>query len=369
MKRDVGSKVVRWLAVAAICAMPLQSYALSVNTNDIVNGAVTTPKIADGAVTAAKLGITCTSGQYLQFNGATWECSVGTAGPQGPAGQTPHYANVIVVAKSGGDFTDVGSALASIIDASATNPYLVKVMPGIYTVTSPVNMKPFVDVEGSGESVTKLTGTVQYTVWNNAALLHGASNTELRNITLENTGIGTEFQIRGIHNFNNVNAKYSNVTISIASSSGSAVAMYNWAADVRFNNVSMTVTSDSREIYGLINYASSTAQFNNLSMKIAGLGASDASWSKYGIMNYGTSTLELNSSAISLSNLNGPVIAISASNGIVKARNSVLSAPTAIESDAGAGSVYVNNSEIDGLVAGPITCFASFNAAYQPACQ
>lgn len=367
MRRKIGSRVAKWLAVAAICSLPLQGFALTVNTGDIANGAVTTPKIADGAVTAAKLGIACPDGQYLQFNGTTWACSVGTAGPQGPAGETPHYANVIVVAKSGGDFTDVNAALQSIADASALNPYLVKIMPGTYTVSSPVNMKPYVDIEGSGESVTKIAGTIQYTVWNNAALLKGASNSELRNITLEN--IGANYETRGVHNFGNVNTKYSNVTLSITSGAGDAVGMYNWGANVKFNNLTMTVNSDGRVIYGLINYATSTAQFNNLSMKISGLGASDGSWSKYGIMNYGTSTLELNSSAISLSNLNGPMLAISASNGIVKVRNSVLSAPTAIESDAIIGSVLVNNSEIDGLVNGPITCFASFNAAYQPACQ
>ena len=238
MRRGIGSRVVRWLAVAAMCALPVQGFAFTVNTSDIVNSAVTTPKIADGAVTAqkltdgavtsSKLGFTCSSNQMLLFNGSAWVCSAGivgpkgdkgdtglqglqgvkgdkgdkgdtgltgaqglpgeqgvkgdpgATGPQGPIGLTgpqgiegpqgvqgvkgdtgatgpaAHYANVIVVAKSGGDFTDPVAAMNAIADASATNPYLVKIMPGVYDISNTLTMKPFVDLEGSGENVTEI---------------------------------------------------------------------------------------------------------------------------------------------------------------------------------------------------------------------
>jgi hypothetical protein len=68
----------------------------AIATVDIANGAVTGAKmaigtvtatqLANGAVTAAKLGITCPTGQYLQYTGTTWACSAGTAGPQGLTG-------------------------------------------------------------------------------------------------------------------------------------------------------------------------------------------------------------------------------------------------------------------------------------------
>ena len=46
-------------------------------------------------------------------------------------------AQVVWVAKSGGDFTSVALALASITDNSAARPYLIKVAPGTYEEPGP----------------------------------------------------------------------------------------------------------------------------------------------------------------------------------------------------------------------------------------
>ena len=97
-----------------------------VKTGQIQNSAVTTSKIADGAITPGKIGF---------------------------------YSNVIIVATSGGDYASPVDAMNSIADASESNPYLVKIMPGVYNIGSnSVQMKPYVDIEGSGENVTKITG-------------------------------------------------------------------------------------------------------------------------------------------------------------------------------------------------------------------
>lgn len=97
------------------------------------------------------------------------------------------YANVIVVAKSGGDFTDPVAAVNSIIGASANNPYLVKVMPGVYDVGSiGIAMKSYVDLEGSGELVTIIRGSAS----GEQGVVTCASNTELRDLTVQGVGAG-----------------------------------------------------------------------------------------------------------------------------------------------------------------------------------
>ncbi|MCJ7668671.1 MAG: hypothetical protein MUP04_10420, partial [Anaerolineae bacterium] len=101
------------------------------------------------------------------------------------------YVRTVVVSPVPGDAVASGTALLNaldgITDSSATNPYLLKIEPGVYDLgTSALTMKEWVDIEGSGELVTTIkrsgssdggTGTVV-----------GADNAELRFLTVENTG-------------------------------------------------------------------------------------------------------------------------------------------------------------------------------------
>jgi len=105
----------------------------------------------------------------------------GTAFAVKPDNGSP-YANQIVVAKSGGDFTDLRIALDSITDASAANPYLVTIMPGIYDLgTDYLYMKEFVDIEGSGQGNTILTGSPH------GPLFYTAPGTTLSNLAIQTT--------------------------------------------------------------------------------------------------------------------------------------------------------------------------------------
>ena len=60
-------------------------------------------------------------------------------------------SQIITVYKTGGDFTSIVSAIASITDNSTNKRYIIQVGPGTY-VESAIHMKPYVTVQGSGIS-------------------------------------------------------------------------------------------------------------------------------------------------------------------------------------------------------------------------
>jgi hypothetical protein len=148
-----------------------------------------------------------------------------------------HYASVVVVAKSGGDFSTISAALASITSASAANPYLVYVAPGVYT--EQVSMKPYVDIQGSGEQATRIS--FHGSASDNASTVNGASNAELRFLTVENTG------------------GYSN---------GSAI--YNSSASPRLTHLTITASNATLNI-GVKNISASPVMTDlTISMSVAG---------------------------------------------------------------------------------------------------
>jgi hypothetical protein len=100
-----------------------------------------------------------------------------------------HYQNVVVVAKSGGDFTSVQAAIDSITDAAADNAYLVWVAPGVYE--EQVTMKPYVHLQGAGQEATIITSSASDSAWPpTQATLVLASDASLRDLAVGNSGAG-----------------------------------------------------------------------------------------------------------------------------------------------------------------------------------
>jgi hypothetical protein len=98
------------------------------------------------------------------------------------------FAHWIVVAKSGGDYPSIQSAIDSIGDAAAENPYLVWVAPGIYSET--VKLKPYVHLQGAGQGASIITSMATNTSPPTVqATLVVTYSTSVRDITLENTGV------------------------------------------------------------------------------------------------------------------------------------------------------------------------------------
>jgi hypothetical protein len=100
-----------------------------------------------------------------------------------------HYQNMVIVAKSGGDYSSVQAAIDSIAAAAADNPYLVWVAPGVYSET--VTMKSYVHLQGAGQEATVITSTASSAVWPpTQATLVLTSDTSLRDLTVGNSGAG-----------------------------------------------------------------------------------------------------------------------------------------------------------------------------------
>jgi hypothetical protein len=169
--------------------------------------------------------------------------------------------NVKGVAKSSRDYTTVGAALTSIADNSTANHYLIYVAPGTYTET--VTMKPYVDIEGAGELTTKITwvGSVS----NTTGTVVGASNVELRFLTVENMGGNTK-----------------------------AIAIYNSSASPRLTHV-MATASGAMQIQRIYNDSSSPAMTNVM------VSASGASSTNFGVENDSGSSPAITNGMVSAS--------------------------------------------------------------------
>jgi hypothetical protein len=78
--------------------------------------------------------------------------------------------------------TALRNALTGIPSPSSTDRWLLKIEPGIYDVgTTQLQMRSWVDIEGSGIGMTTIRGSVLP----ENATIHGANNTELRLLTIE----------------------------------------------------------------------------------------------------------------------------------------------------------------------------------------
>ncbi len=113
-------------------------------------------------------------------------------GVSGVSAQTSLVINRIqYVAATGAaieNCTAIRSALAAITDASANNTYLVRLEPGQYDCEgSALEMKSFVDIEGSGQGVTRIFGELPFE-FGNEGVVELADKSELRHVTVENTG-------------------------------------------------------------------------------------------------------------------------------------------------------------------------------------
>ena len=134
-------------------------------------------------------------------------------------GNYTDIGTIVIVSPKPGDTPQTnGTALLNNlagITADANNPYLIKLGPGIYDIgTNSLQMKEYVDVEGSGENTTIITGHIGI---DSSGVVQGANNAEIRFLTVQNTGGGT--YAVAIYN-DSASPKITNVTASASGGTG-----------------------------------------------------------------------------------------------------------------------------------------------------
>lgn len=216
----------------------------------------------------------------------------------GPA--AAKYQNVVAVAKSGAPYSTVSTALASISDASADNRYLVTVGPGVYNEN--IQLRPWVDVTGSGRDATVITWTGGDTP--STATVTGADNSQLSNLSVVNTGGGnyalgiyntvasprlrdldisvtnnTGIVTAGIYNNSDASPQISDLNINLTASGtvDTVSGIYNFSSSSpRINDTKLTVSSSavSTRLYGVHNEVSCAPQITNLDLSLTSSGGS-----------------------------------------------------------------------------------------------
>ena len=315
-------------------AITSSPYALrSASADAVADGAVGTGALIDGSVTASKLGIACGAGQVLTRSATGWGCGSaaatsssaggtitgviagagltggGTAGSvtldlsfagtgsASSVARSDHnhdalyqkkYGKVAVVAQSGGDYSSPAAALADAATwcgaASAANPCLVKIMPGLYDLgAAPLVMSDFIDMEGSGETNSTISGAIDSAT---SGVIQGA-NAALSRLTVINSG-GAGAQ-NAIAIFNTSAAFTLSQVSARAAGAVNSYAVYNSGAG------SVRIGSSYLEAPGftIFNGASATATvfttaFNGGSVSNAGSLTCSASRDKKNVFYFGT---------------------------------------------------------------------------------
>ncbi len=249
------------------------------------------------------------------------------------------YQNVVIVAASGGDYTSIQSALDSITDASSTNRYLVWIAPGVYTET--VTMKQYVDIEGSGELTTKITypGMGTWAI----GTVNGASNAELRFLTVESTG-GNLYAVAILNSA--ASPRLTHVTAIASGGTTDNRAVSSAGSTLIMTNVTATAAGGNNA-YGMVNGTSSVTMTNVSAIASGGLN------NNRGVFNTSSALMMTNVTAIGSGGTTASGLYNSGSSPTVQSSSLSASGGTnnyGIYNTASSGThtVTVHNSQIGG---------------------
>ena len=175
------------------------------------------------------------------------------------AADAVHVTTVLV--SPVGTPTENGNALRDAVKSiptprDASSPYLIKIEPGVYDVgITSLNMLEYVDLEGSGEKVTKITGSVCGSFTNPVGTINSTNNLEMRFLTVENRGKGDVCSAIGNIGVDMTTLRH--VTATAVGTGDYNAGIYNLQSDLSIIQSTASATGAGKYNYGIRNSESS----------------------------------------------------------------------------------------------------------------
>jgi hypothetical protein len=352
----------RWLQIELACPSGSSSYT-SMGRQAITAVPYALHSMSTGGLQGRSISTTAPStGQMLKWDGSAWS----------PANA---YARTVVVSPADTPTASGArllTALQAINDATADKPYLLKIEPGVYDLgTTSLQMKPYVDIEGSGARVTILTGLGGPE--DGKAVVFGTNNVELRQITVQVNATDVPFTA-AIRN-TSASPRLTDIDVRVTAPTGAGNQVFGIAnqngSSPHLHRVTVLMRGGNR-IYGLYNAVDSSPTVINSHLDVG------AGYYGETIRNQTRSSPTIQYSTIIGTDSTGYSWGIRAQDGSnVRVYNSVINAVPPVGSyGLEANTIYVANSIVESRGSlnpgGGNKCVSSFNTqlvAVNGSCQ
>ncbi len=201
-------------------------------------------------------------------------------------GDIPNPVKVYTVSASGAPYSTISSALtAAVTDGvDANNPALIKIGPGVYSISATLSLNAGISIQGSGQGVTRIVSSA-------ASVLNASSSSVISDLSLEATSSSLSTII---HTGSATNLTLRNLTLSGAQNgTGAVTGILTSGGATNIENVSITFTNTQQnQVWGIRTTSNGQHKANNLNISIVAEGF------PVGIRLQSTSSLELKNSTI-----------------------------------------------------------------------
>ena len=194
------------------------------------------------------------------------------------AAQTAPYTRTVIVPANGTATANGTALLAAIAGLSPApnyaNRWLIKLEPGVYNVgTTPVVLSQYVDIEGSGVLQSILQGSVQpppgFLI---GGLVKGASNSELRNLTISCVSNATVTSCQAV-SLEQANTRFSQVRILLqGTGTANHWGIRTYDSSPILDDVEINISTGGAHNYGIVYGGSSTLNILRSSITVFGAG-------------------------------------------------------------------------------------------------